>query len=109
MKDMGKMMKQAQKMQQKMSEVQEKMGQMEIDGSAGGGMVTVTMNGKGECRKVKIDPSLIDPNDAEVLEDLVVAAVNDAKGRVEERMQEEMQEVTGGMELPPGFQMPFGG
>ncbi|MDX1709933.1 MAG: YbaB/EbfC family nucleoid-associated protein [Rhodovibrionaceae bacterium] len=107
MKNLGQMMKQAQQMQEKMAEMQEQLAQSELTGSAGGGMVHVTMNGKGELRAVKIDPSLVDPNDVEVIEDLVVAAAADAKAKVEAHVQEKMQEITGGLNLPPGMQLPF--
>jgi DNA-binding YbaB/EbfC family protein len=106
MKNLGQLMKQAQEMQTKMAEMQETLGDIEVSGSAGGGMVTVRLNGKSEMRGVKIDPSLAD--DVEVLEDLIVAAYNDAKVKVEARVQEEMSKLTGGLELPPGFKMPFG-
>ena len=107
MKNLGQMMKQAQEMQAKIQELQERLNQMEVAGSAGGGMVQVTLTGKGEMRAIKIDPSLADPQDIEVLEDLVVAAVNDAKTRVEQHAAEEMQKLTGGLKLPPGIQLPF--
>jgi len=107
MKNLGNLMKQAQQMQAKMGEMQAKMELMEVSGASGGGMVQVLINGKGEMRKLKIDPSLVDPNDVEVLEDLIVAACNDAKAKVEASMQEEMQKVTGGMNLPAGFKLPF--
>lgn len=107
MKNLGQMMKQAQQMQAKMADMQAKLGDMEIGGVAAGGMVAVTLNGRGEMRKVKIDRSLVDPEDVEVLEDLIVAAYNDAKGKVEARMQEEMAKLTGGLGLPPGFKLPF--
>ena len=100
-------MKQAQQMQSKMAEMQGKMELMEVSGASGGGMVQVLINGKGEMRKLKIDPSLVDPNDIEVLEDLIVAAFNDAKGKVEATMADEMQKLTGGLNLPAGFKMPF--
>jgi hypothetical protein len=106
MKNLGNMMKQAQEMQEKMQEMQERLQEHEVSGAAGGGMVTVTMNGRGELRKVGIDKSLVDPEDVGVLEDLIVAATNDAKQKVEQYMQEQMQELTGGMELPPGFKLP---
>lgn len=106
MKNLSQMMKQAQQMQEKMQEMQERLAGHEVTGAAGGGMVQVTMNGKGEMRGVKIDPSLVDPNDVTVLEDLVVAAANDAKAKAEQHMQEQMREVTGGMDLPPGFKLP---
>ena len=80
---------------------------MEVTGSSGGGMVQVTLNGKGEARKLKIDPALVTPDDAEVLEDLILAAFNDAKGKVEKEMQEKMSEMTGGLALPPGMKLPF--
>jgi len=90
-----------------MAEMQEQLGNTEIAGAAGGGMVQVTVTGKGEVRKVRIDPSLVDPNDVEVLEDLLVAAFNDAKAKVEAHISENMAELTGGMKLPPGMQFPM--
>lgn len=107
MKNLGQMMKQAQEMQAKMAELQEALAVSEVTGSAAGGMVQITMNGKGEMRAVRIDPSLVDPSDVEVLEDLVLAAANDAKAKVEQRVAEEMQKLTGGLKLPPGFSLPF--
>lgn len=105
--NLQKLMQQAQTMQKKVNEMQEKVGQMEISGTAGGGMVSVTISGKGEAKKVVIDPKIIDPNDKEMLEDLVVAAFNDAKRKADETMQNEMGGITSGMGLPPGFKMPF--
>ena len=107
MKNLGNLMKQAQQMQAKMAEIQAKLGETEIEGVAGGGMVKVLLNGKGEMRKVTIDPSLVVPEDVEMLEDLVLAAFNDAKGKIERLMQTEMQKVTGGLNLPPGMKLPF--
>jgi hypothetical protein len=107
MKNLGQMLKQAQAMQSKMAEMQEKLEAVEMTGAAGGGMVKVTLNGKNEMRAVKIDPSLVDPKDTEVLEDLIVAAFNDAKSKVDAHMAEEMAKITGGMQLPPGMKMPF--
>ncbi|MBT3306934.1 MAG: YbaB/EbfC family nucleoid-associated protein [Alphaproteobacteria bacterium] len=107
MKNLGQMLKQAQEFQSKMSGMQEELLDMEVSGSSGGGMVRVTLNGKGEARKIKIDPSLVTPEDAQVLEDLILAAFNDAKGKIETMMQEKMGELTGGMGLPPGFKLPF--
>ncbi|MFP4125352.1 MAG: YbaB/EbfC family nucleoid-associated protein [Alphaproteobacteria bacterium] len=107
MKNIGNMLKQAQQMQTKMAEVQERLAAMEVEGTAGAGLVTVTMSGKNDIKKVKIDPSLIDPDEAEVLEDLIVAAASDAKTKVDETMQEEMAKLTGGMQLPPGMKPPF--
>ncbi len=107
MENIGQIMKQAQQMQTKMAELPEQLAGLEVSGSAGGGMVQVTMSGKGELRGVKIDPSLANPDDVEVLEDLIMAAANDAKSKVEARVQEEMQKLTGGLQLPPGMQLPF--
>jgi hypothetical protein len=106
MKNLGNMLKQAQEMQSRMSEMQERLAAMEVSGSAGAGMVQATLSGKGEVRRVRIDPTLLKPEEAEVLEDLVVAALNDARARVEAAMAEEMQKVTGGLSLPPGFKIP---
>ena len=107
MKNLGQMMKQAQELQEKMSAMQEQLAAEEVTGSAGGGLVQVTLNGKAEARAVRIDTSLVDPNDTEMLEDLVVAAINDAKAKVEARIAERMGELTGGLKLPPGMQLPF--
>ncbi|MDD9902984.1 MAG: YbaB/EbfC family nucleoid-associated protein [Rhodospirillaceae bacterium] len=107
MKNLGQLMKQAQEMQTKMAEMQQRLVDVEISGSAAAGMVTVVLNGKGEMRKVKIDPSLIVPEEAEVLEDLIVAAQNDARAKVDAHMQEETSKMMGGVDLPPGFKMPF--
>ena len=100
-------MQQAQQMQKKMEEMQQKLAETEIIGKSGGGMVQITMNGKGEAKKLAIDPKLIDPNDKEVLEDLIVAAINDAKNHNEAKMSEEMSKLTGGMGLPAGLKLPF--
>ncbi len=107
MTNLGQMMKQAQQMQDKMAELQDQLGQIEISGAAAGGMVEVTVNGKGEVRRIKIDPSLVDPEDIEVMEDLIVAGFNDAKAKVETRVSEEMAKITGGLALPPGMKLPF--
>ena len=107
MKNMGQMMKQAQQMQAKMAEMQEGLEALEISGAAGGGLVSVILNGKGEMRAIKIDPSLVNVDEVEVLEDLVTAAFNDAKAKVEALMQEEMAKLTGGLNLPPGMNLPF--
>ena len=84
MKNLGNMLKEAQKLQSRMAEMQQKLAETEMTGSAGGGMVNVTLSGKGEMKKIKIDPSLADPNEMEILEDLIVAACNDAKVKTEE-------------------------
>lgn len=107
MKNLGQLMKQAQEMQSKLGQLQEVLAAVEITGSAGGGMVSVVMNGKGEARSVRIDPALLADGEAEILEDLVVAAINDAKGKSEVRVQEETSKLMGGLQLPPGFKLPF--
>ncbi len=107
MKNLGALMKQAQEMQEKMGEMQDRLQEIEVEGSSGAGLVTVTLSGKSEMRGLKVDPSLMKPDDVEVLEDLIVAATNDARACLETRMQEEMSKVTGGLQLPPGFKMPF--
>jgi hypothetical protein len=107
MKNLGEMMRKAQEMQARMAELQERLGRIEKTGVAGGGMVEVTLSGKAEARRVKIDPSLFASRDVEVVEDLVVAAFNDAKAKVEAHVAEEMAQLTGGLQLPPGFQLPF--
>lgn len=106
MKDMRMLMQQAQKMQQKMKDAQEQIQNLEVTGTAGAGMVEVTMTGRHDVRRIKIDPSL-QQDDIEMLEDLIAAAVNDAVRRVEEATQEKMASVTGGMQMPPGFDMKF--
>lgn len=107
MKNLGQMLKQAQAMQSKMAEMQEKLAATEITGASGGGMVKITLNGKNELRSVKIDPSLVDPKEVEVIEDLIVAAFNDAKTKLDAFMAEEMAKITGGLQLPPGVKLPF--
>jgi DNA-binding YbaB/EbfC family protein len=107
LKNLGNLMKQAQQMQAKMAEMQERLGTIEVTGAAGGGMVQATLNGKNELRRIKIDPTLADPKEIEVLEDLIVAAVNDARGKVDAATAEEMRQLTGGLQLPPGMKLPF--
>ena len=107
MKTLGQMMKQAQQMQEKMGSLQEELAQLEVTGTSGGGMVKLTMTGKHEVKKIDIDPSLMSADEREVLEDLLAAAFNDAKTKVEEMMKEKMAELTGGMQLPPGMSLPF--
>ena len=107
MKNLGQMMKQAQQLQAKMNDLQEQLAKTEVTGASGGGMVQVTLNGRGEMLKVKIDPALVDPNEAEILEDLILAAFKDAKTKVEATVAERMSELTGGLQLPPGMQFPM--
>ena len=99
-------MKQAQMMQKKMEEEQAKLAQEEVEGSSGGGMVKVTLNGKFEMKKLSLDNSLVDPQDVEVLEDLIVAAYNDAKNKVDAKMQDSMNSLSGGLNLG-GLKLPF--
>ena len=103
--DLMKMMKQAQEIQGRMQKLQEELSGLEVEGQSGGGLVKVTLNGKMEARGIKIDPSLIKPEEAEILEDLVMAAFQDAKGKAEAAVQARMQEITGGLALPPGLKL----
>jgi hypothetical protein len=107
MKNLAGLMKQAQQMQSKMEEMQARMEAMELTGESGAGLVRVTLNGKGELRRIKLDPKVIDPADVEMLEDLIVAAHRDARGKVEATAAEEMSKATGGLQLPPGMKLPF--
>ncbi len=107
MKNLAGLMKQAQQMQSKMEEMQARLQTMELTGEAGAGMVRVTLNGKGELRGIKLDPKIVDPQDPEVLEDLIMAAHRDAKTKLDTAMASEMQKVTGGLNLPAGFKLPF--
>ncbi len=107
MKNLGQMMKQAQEMQAKMAELQARMEHVELTGTAGAGLVSITLNGKGEIRRVSIDPSLAKPDEVEVVEDLIAAAANDARAKVEARVQEETRQLMGGLGLPPGLNLPF--
>jgi DNA-binding YbaB/EbfC family protein len=105
MKNFAGMMKQAQELQGRMAEMQAEMEQARIEGQAGGGLVVLTMNGKGDLAGVRIDPSLLKAEEAEILEDLIVAAHADAKTKVERLLQEKMQSLTGGLPLPPGLKL----
>ena len=107
MVDFMGLMKQAGQMQAKMQELQAELDRTEVDGTAGGGMVTVTLNAKGDLKGVKIDPSLMKPEEKEIVEDLLVAAHADARRKAEGVMQERMKSLTGGLSLPPGFKLPF--
>jgi len=105
MKNFAQMMKQAQELQGRMADMQAEMERTRIEGRSGGGMVVVTLSGKGDMAGVTIDPSLLKPEEAEILEDLLVAAHNDAKVKVEEAMKEKMKGLTGGLPLPPGLKL----
>lgn len=105
--NVGDLMKKAQKMQKDMADAQERLGDMIVEGTSGGGMVKTTVTGKGDVKTLKIDPSLVDPNDIEVLEDLIIAAINDGKNKAEAMAAEEMKKITGGLKLPGGMSLPF--
>jgi DNA-binding YbaB/EbfC family protein len=105
MKNFAGMMKQAQELQTRMAEMQAEMERARVEGQSGGGLVVLTLNGKGELVGVKIDPSLAKPEEVEILEDLLVAAHTDAKAKVERLLQEKMQSLTGGLPLPPGLKL----
>jgi DNA-binding YbaB/EbfC family protein len=107
MKNLGQMMKQAQEMQARMADMQKRLETEEVTGQSGGGMVQVTLTGKGDARRVSVDPKLMDGQEKEVLEDLIVAAMNDARAKVDARLAEEMAKLTGGLNLPPGMKLPF--
>lgn len=107
MKNLGEMMKQVQAMQSRMAEMQAKLEQATVTGQSGGGLVKVTLNGKGAMTGIVIDPSLLKPDEKEIVEDLVLTAHGDAKAKSEAMMAEEMKSVTGGLPLPPGLKLPF--
>ena len=103
MKGMGNIMKQAQQMQKKMLQMQEELAHRTVEATVGGGMVTVTVNGKNEVLQVKIEPQVVDPDDVEMLEDLIVAGVNEALRKAQEMATEEMGKLTGGLKIPGLF------
>ena len=105
MKNLTELMKQAGLMQARMADMQKKLEVMFVQGQSGGGMVKVQMTGKSVVTSVDIDPSLLKPEEKEILEDLLIAALSDAKGKAEAVMAEEMKTVTGGMPIPPGFSL----
>lgn len=107
MKNLGQMMKQVQEMQARMQEFQARLESLSLTGQAGGGLVSVTLNGKGAMGAVSIDASLLKPEEKEIVEDLVVAAHADAKVKLERLLADEMGKMTGGLPLPPGFQLPI--
>ena len=107
MKNISDMMKQAQMLQKKMNEAQEKLKSIEVEGVSGGGMVKVLATAKGDIKKINIDDSLMNSDEKEITEDLILAAINDAKNKAESAAANEMKNVTGGIPLPPGFKLPF--
>jgi|TARA_B100002003_G_C13798768_1_gene394435 DNA-binding YbaB/EbfC family protein len=107
MVNIGNMMKQAQEFQKKMAEAQEKLNSIEVEGISGGGLVKVTATAKGEIKKIVLDDSIMKLEEKDITEDLLVAAINDAKQKGEVAAQEEMKNITGGLSLPPGMKLPF--
>ena len=107
MTNINNMMKQAQELQKKMSEAQKKVEELEAEGTSGGGLIKITIDGKNLVKSLNIDESLISKDEVEILEDLIVAAFNDGKEKIQRKIADEMSAVTGGLQLPPGFKMPF--
>ena len=107
MVNFNQFLKQAQSMQKKMQEMQDSMGNTEYVGKSGGGLVQITMTGRGEMRKVQLDASIIKADEKEMLEDLIVAAFSDAKQKADADSQDSMNSALGGMQMPPGFKLPF--
>ena len=107
MRDVMGLMKQAQAMQAKLGEVQSELEQMQLQGQSGGGLVTAIVSGKGELKSLRIDPSLLVPDEKEILEDLIVTAHEDARKKVEAAKEDKMKALTAGLPLPPGMKLPF--
>ena len=107
MKDLMGLMKQAQAMQEKMAEAQAALDEALVTGESGGGMVAVTLTAKGDMKALRIDPTMIDPSEPEILEDLVLAAHNEARRKAEDKQKELMQDAAAGLQLPPGMSLPF--
>ena len=107
MKNLGDMMRKAQEVQQRLADMQNNLVNIEVVGQSGGGMVQVQLNGKGQAKKVTLDPKAVDPADLSMLEDLLVAAFNDAHDKIAQHVESESQKVMGGLSLPPGFKLPF--
>ena len=103
MKDLGKLLKKAQEVQERLADMQAKLGERTVESTAGGGMVTVVMNGRHELVSIKIEPEVVNPSDVEMLEDLVIAAVNEARSKVDEIIKNEMSSLTGDLPLPGMF------
>ena len=107
MKNLGNMLKQAQQMQSKMQEMQDRLAELEVTGQSGAGMVRITINGRGDIKRVNLSKEMVTPDDSEVLEDLIVAAFGDAKSKLDGLVAEETQKLMGGLKLPPGMKLPF--
>ncbi len=107
MVDIMGMMKKAQEMQAQLAGAQEELARLEVEGQSGGGLVKISLSGKGEMKSIQLDPSLLTPTDKEMTEDLILAAVADAKGKADRVAAEKMQALTAGLPLPPGMKLPF--
>ncbi|MES2252905.1 MAG: YbaB/EbfC family nucleoid-associated protein [Pseudomonadota bacterium] len=107
MRGINQMLQQAQKLQKQMDDMQKQLDSVEVEGASGGGMVRVSVTGKGDLKRIKIDPSLIDQTEIEMLEDLIIAAVHDAKSKADSQASSEMSKLTGGLSLPGGMKLPF--
>ena len=107
MVNLGNMMKQAQQLQKQMADAQDKLKEIEVEGTSGGGLIKVVATAKGEFKRIFVDESLLKSDEKEILEDLIIAAINDAKQKGEIVAQEEMKSLTGGLPLPPGMKLPF--
>ena len=107
MKNLADIMKQVQSMQSRMEDMQSKLESVAVTGQSGAGLVKVTMNGKGAVKGIEIDPSLMKADEREILEDLLVTAIGDAKAKVDASAADEMKSLTGGLPLPPGMKLPF--
>ncbi|MCC6983480.1 MAG: YbaB/EbfC family nucleoid-associated protein [Bauldia sp.] len=107
MRDILGVMKQAKELQGKMQQLQEELAQIEVEGVSGGGLVRVTLTAKNDMKRIAIDPSLLKPEEAEILEDLIVSAYADAKRKAEAKSEEKMRSLTGGLGLPGGMKLPF--
>lgn len=107
MNNMSQIMKQAKAMQEKMAEMQKKIEETEIEGTSGGGAVKIVMNGKHEVKNLFIDPSIVNSDEKEVLEDLIIAALNDVNKKIAENTNDQLGSISGGMGLPPGLKLPF--
>lgn len=107
MRDIMGMMKKAKEMQAKMQNMQEEMANLTAEGQSGGGLVKISLSGDGKMKAITIDPSLLKPDEREILEDLLIAAHNEAKQKIEAAIAEKTQEMTAGLPIPPGFKMPF--
>ncbi len=105
--NLQKLMKQAQEVQERINQMQEKMADAVVEGKAGGGLVSIVINGKGDVKKVTLDAKILVPDEKEVVEDLIIAAFNDAKNKADAQFSEGISSITGGLPLPPGFKLPL--